>query len=214
MTVGATDLMLDEYVNVAHQQLSAGRRWSPRQAEILDGLQKVFLEDGFRHLTIGDLVERLRCSRRTLYSIAPSKEELVLIVVDRLFNHMGKQAYAEASACEDAGDAVAAYLNRSITTFRPVRAAFTEDVEAYMPTKQLYDRHLQIALDVLGDLVTSGIEDGSFRQFHAPLIAEILDACVDRIRRPDVLARAGTTWSQAIAEFSELIRNGLLVGRA
>ena len=83
-----------------------------------------------------------------------------------------------------------------------------------MPTKQLYDRHLQIALDVLGDLVTSGIEDGSFRQFHAPLIAEILDACVDRIRRPDVLARAGTTWSQAIAEFSELIRNGLLVGRA
>jgi hypothetical protein len=37
---------------------------------------------------------------------------------------------------------------------------------------------------------------------------------VDRIRRPDVLARAGTTWSQAIAEFSELIRNGLLVGRA
>ena len=42
-------------------------RFSPRQVEILDTLQALFLAEGFRHLTIGDLVDRLRCSRRTLY---------------------------------------------------------------------------------------------------------------------------------------------------
>jgi len=82
--------------------------------------------------------------------------------------------------------------------------------ESYLPTKHLYDRHLQIALEVLGNLVERGVRQGSFRDLHPRLVAEVLDAAGDRIRQPDVLARAGVTRSEAIAELSSLFRQGLI----
>ena len=193
----------------AHGHLATSRPWSPRQRELLDALEALFLGHGFRHLTIGDLVEQLSCSRRTLYSLAPSKEELVLVVIERFFNRMGVRARADASAHTDPGQAIAAYLAAGVTGFMSAQSAFTEDLESYLPTKQLYDRHLDIALRVLSQLVEAGIDAELFRSFHSPLIAEILDACVARIRKLAVLARAGVSSSQAIAEFSDLIRYGL-----
>ena len=186
------------------------RHWSPRQREIFDKLQELFLAEGFRHLTIADLVDRLHCSRRTLYSLAPSREELVLIVIERLLNQMGMEASARAAACSDPGDAIEAYLGSAVTTLRRAQPGFTQDLESYGPTKHLYDRHLRIALDVLGKLVDGGVSQGVFRPLHPPLIAEILDAAVERIRRPDVLERSGVSMGQAVAELSELIRHGLV----
>lgn len=46
-----------------------------RQEQVLDGLEEIFREEGFRRLTIGELATRLRCSRSTLYAMAPTKEE-------------------------------------------------------------------------------------------------------------------------------------------
>jgi AcrR family transcriptional regulator len=187
------------------------RYWSRRQSEILDALQALFLAEGFRRFTVADLVERLRCSRRTLYSLAPSREELVLVVIDRLLTQMGIEARAAIAAYDDPGDAIAVYLGTAVTTLRYAQPVFTEDLEAYLPTKHLYDRHLAIALRVLGGLVEDGVAAGIFRDLHPPLIAEILDAAVERIRRPDVLSRAGIASSEAIDELSSLIRKGLQV---
>ena len=186
------------------------RRWSPRQAEILDALEELLLREGFRHLTIADMVEHLHCSRRTLYSLAPSREELILVVVDRLFTHMGAAARARVAACRDPGDAVAAYMETSVTLLAGAHPAFFDDLESYMPTKHLYDRHLHYALGVLGGLIEDGMRKGVFRQLHPPIVAEILDAAVERIRNPEVLTRAGASWSQALATLSELVRHGLL----
>lgn len=193
---------------------SLHRKWSARQREIFDQLQELFLEEGFRHLTIADLVDRLRCSRRTLYSLAPSREELVVIVIDRLLNEMGTDAYARATACDDPGEAIEAYLGSAVTILSRARPVFTEDLESYGPTKHVYDHHLAIALGVLGRLVAEGVERGVFRPFHPPLVAEILDAAVARIRRPEVLVRCDVSAGQAVAELSELIRVGLVTDKA
>lgn len=188
-----------------------GRKaWSARQQEILDRLEKLFLVEGFQHLTVADMVEHLHCSRRTLYSLAPSREELVFVVIDRFLTNMGAAAQAKVAECTNPADAVAAYMGTSITRLATAHPVFFDDLESYLPTKHLYDRHLHYALGVLGGLIDEGMQIGMFRQFDAPVIAEILDAAVERIRHPDVLARAGVSWSQALTNLSELIRYGLL----
>jgi AcrR family transcriptional regulator len=173
-------------------------------------LEELFLEEGFTHLTIGDMVARLRCSRRTIYSVAPSREELILIVIDRLLNRMGVEANAIAAAHEDPGDAIEAYLGTGVTTLSRATPMFNQDIESYLPTRHLYDRHLNIALKVLGNLVEAGIAKGAFRPLHPALVAEILASMVDTIRRPEVLIRAEVSHSQALAEMSTLIRHGLV----
>ncbi len=203
------DITLD---NAGGRKARAGsqRTWSSRRHEIFSALQEVFLAEGFRHLTIADLVDRLHCSRRTLYNLAPSREELVLIVIDHLLNEMGIEAIARANACDDPGDAIEAYLGTGVATLRRADPAFIEDLETYGPTKHLFDRHLQLALAMLGKLVEDGMATGAFRPLTAPLIAEILDAAVERINRPEVLQRSGVSLSQATSELSELIRHGLV----
>jgi AcrR family transcriptional regulator len=186
------------------------RRWSARQRELFDHCEALFLDEGFKQLTIGDLADRLHCSRRTLYTLAPSREELILIVIDRLLKRVDATARSLAEACDDPADAIAAYLEAGVNSLRGARPAFNEDVETYMPTKQLYDRHLRAALDVISGLVATGIENGAFRSFHPALVAEIFDAAVERIRRPDVLARAGVSIDQAVEELGSLLRGGLV----
>ncbi|MGH3629028.1 MAG: TetR/AcrR family transcriptional regulator [Sciscionella sp.] len=196
---------------VREQGASTGeRRWSPRQRQLFNEFEALFLEEGFRHLTIADLADRLHCSRRTLYTLAPSREELVLIVIDRLLNRIGANARRVADSCSDPGDAIAAYLEAGVTSLRGARPAFNDDVESYGPTKQLYNRHLRTALDVLASFVDRGIQQGVFRQLNASLVAEILDASVGRIRRQDVLDRTGVSLTEAVEELTSLIRTGLV----
>ena len=206
---------MNETMSISESHLM-GRRpggrkaWSARQQDILDALEKLFLAEGFQHLTVADMVEHLRCSRRTLYSLAPSREELVFVVIDRFLTNMGSAAQAKVDACANPADAVAAYMGTSITQLASAHPVFFDDLESYLPTKHLYDRHVHYALGVLGGLIDEGMQRGMFRHLDAAVIAEIVDAAVERIRRPDVLARAGVSWSQALTNLSELLRYGLL----
>lgn len=186
------------------------RGYTDRQHELLDTLESVFLEEGFSHLTIGEMVARMRCSRRTIYSLAPSREELIVIVVDRLLKRLGLEASAAAVAQSDPWQAIEAYLERGVTTLARATPAFNEDVESYLPTRHLYASHLNVALKVLSDLVAAGVASGVFREVHPPLIAEILAYAAERIRRPEVLERSGVSGQEALLEFGTLIRNGLL----
>lgn len=200
-------------VETAVTSVREGRRsrgYTDRQSQLLDSLEDLFLEEGFTHLTIGEMVARLRCSRRTIYSVAPSREELILIVIDRLLNRMGVEANAVAASHDDPGDAIEAYLQTGVTTLGRATQAFNEDIESYLPTRHLYDRHLNIALKVLGDLVEAGVAKGVFRPIHPAVVAEILAAAVECIRKPEVLRRADVTHAEALADMSVLFRHGLV----
>ena len=189
----------------------SGRRgYTDRQHQLLDELESVFLAEGFLHLTIGEMVARMRCSRRTIYSLAPSREELILVVVDRLLKRLGVEASAAADAQTDPWAAIEAYLERGVTTLARATPAFNEDVDSYLPTRHLYASHLNVALKVLGERIAAGVSSGFFRDVHPPLIAEILAYAAERIRRPEVLERSGLSGREALIEFGTLIRNGLL----
>jgi AcrR family transcriptional regulator len=185
-------------------------RWSPRQVALLDDLEAVFTSEGFRHLTIGDMAARTKSSRRTLYSVASTKEELVLVVVDRFFNHMGKDARQRADQVDDIKDKVEAYFSASVERNASVSAAFTEDIERYLPTKQLYDHHQAIAVDALEAMFRTAMDGGAMRSGSPALLAEIIDAVIKRLRDSETLARIGATRSEVLKTFGQLCREGLV----
>ena len=55
------------------------------EEQFLNGLTDLFLAEGVRNLTVGDIVERMHCSRRRLYGVAWTKEEIFCAMVDRFF---------------------------------------------------------------------------------------------------------------------------------
>ena len=62
-----------------------------RHLEVMDELE-IMLDQGKSFSTMSDLAKKLKISLRTLYEIAPSKEELIVTTVDRVLKKHGKIA--------------------------------------------------------------------------------------------------------------------------
>lgn len=69
-------------------------------------------------------------SRSTLYRLAAGKQELAELVIDRMFNRMGKRARTELEAQADPAAKVAAYLGAGTASVRAGSLEFSRDLEA------------------------------------------------------------------------------------
>ncbi len=188
----------------------ASRAWSRRQQEIIGELETIFLAEGFRHLTVGHLAERLRCSRRTIYGLTTSKEQLVALVVDRLFNRMGQEAHDLVREQSEPQQRIEAYLSVAVKWSRTASPVFLRDMQTHLPTKQVYDRHQQIAIRILQGFIEEGVQSGVFRPVHSFLVAQILDAAITRLREQQLLTQADMSHSAAVEELSQLLHRGLM----
>jgi len=189
--------------------LSAGRRFSQRQEGILNGLEEIFFREGFRRLTIQQLAARLRCSRRTLYDLAPSKDELVLLVIDRLLQRIGRQATAQARMNDDPLARLRAYMSTASAALSPGTQAFSVDVAATPGAHRLFQAHYWFATSVCAGLIQDGIDCGVFRQMDARLAAELLYAGLDRLQDPEVIRVTRHTNAEAIRQVFDVVLFGL-----
>ncbi|MER6173985.1 TetR/AcrR family transcriptional regulator [Streptosporangium sp. NPDC001681] len=182
---------------------------SARQADVLNALQEVFLAEGFRHLTIGDMAGLAHTSRRTLYQLGQSKEEVVVGVIDRFFNGMGKDALRRAQDAARVHDQIEAYLSASVERNRRASRQFIHDVENYAPTRHVYDRHQEIAIRELESIVRKAMQRGEVTEGTPALWAEMLGAVIRRLRDPEVLDRVGASRGDALELFGHFCRRGL-----
>ncbi|AHK31864.1 hypothetical protein OPAG_05199 [Rhodococcus opacus PD630] len=190
--------------------LDIRERWTTRQVALLNDLESLFLAEGFRHLTISEMASRSHSSRRTLYTVAASKEELVLVVVDRFYNRMGKEARSRASKVDDVHDKIQAYLSASVDRNMNISPTFLRDVEEYLPTRHLYDRHQDMAVSALEEMIRTAMDTGELRSGSPALIAEIIDAVIKRLRDPEILAKIGASKSDVMKAFAQLCREGIV----
>lgn len=192
--------------------LSQGRLFSKRQEALLGDMEEIFLREGYRALTVEQLVGRLHCSRSTLYELAPSKDELVLLVLDRLLQRIGRQAMAQAHQNDDPLLRVYSYMSTASVALSSGSQAFSVDVAAHPGASRLFQQHYRFATSVCARLIQDGIDQGVFRDMDARLAAEVLYASLERITDPDVLRLTEHTGAEAIQQVFDLFVFGLSEG--
>ncbi|WP_270889478.1 TetR/AcrR family transcriptional regulator [Pedococcus sp. 5OH_020] len=72
-----------------------------RRNELLSALEDMLLSEGFRALTMDDMARRLHCSTATLYSVATSKEQLVMALTKDFFRQATEEIETSVAAVED-----------------------------------------------------------------------------------------------------------------
>ncbi len=176
----------------------------PRQKEILDQLETMFLERGFASFTVGELAAELGCSRRTLYEIAPSKEELVLTVLDRFLHRVGRTALAAIDDSDSASERIRSYFHGGAEILRQT-ITFAEDVAEEPAAARLIDRHFRYVGAVVEDLVRRGVAAGEFRSVNPALVSAALTGATLHLSQPDVRADLGVADVEASDEVLDLI---------
>lgn len=179
-----------------------------RHREVLDGLAQLLVDGELGTLTIGDLANRLGCSRRTLYELAPSKEQLFLLVLDRLMHRIGRTAIAAVDADEPASVQLRQFATASLM-YSFGSDAF-DDVGEFPGARRAIDRHYRFATGVIERIVAGGIDRGEFRPMNPSVAAVVILASAVHLARPDVLEDLGLPLDDAVAQMLDITVAGLL----
>jgi AcrR family transcriptional regulator len=184
------------------------RALTARQSELLDQLGGVF-DGGFADLTMAGLAARLNCSLRTLYELAPSRDELVLVVVDRNLWRIGRTA---ANAIDpDMGplDALRAYLRAATEAVSGTTQAFARDLAAVPAAQRLNDDHSAYLIAVAQSLLDLAVERGDIDPIDTAALARVMAGVGRDFSKPEVLATLRSSPKDAADAVVDILLAGL-----
>jgi AcrR family transcriptional regulator len=191
-----------------NSQLNGTRQ--ARRAELLGGLEDIILSEGFLGLSMDDFAARLRCSKSTLYRLAPSKEELVLAVARHFFSRAAERIEAEVARAAEPTARVAAYLASVGREMNRGSRAFHEQMASEALTADLYRNNSHFAASRVRQLIHDGVQCGAFRIANVELAGQAVAVLLDAIHVGYFASLAGGNPADAHAEFSSLLLFGLL----
>ena len=181
-----------------------------RRRELLKTLERIMLQEGFSDWRIGTLASRLKCSRSTIYALAPRKEELVFQLVNNVRLEARLAAGVESAKQESPADAITAYLDvmREVTDRGSQR--FWDDVAADPAVSRLFGDEEDWGVLVLKNYVENGIASGLFRPVNADFVARLIWHSGPYTRDPAVLREAGLSAGEALGELKQLFLHGIV----
>ena len=179
-----------------------------REREILDELGKIF-DRGFAYLTMAELAKSMNCSMTTLYNLAPSRNELVLLVVDRNVRSIGRVAHAALNDDMTALEAVRAYLRAANSAIENMTEEFASDIAAMASGSELNDLHSRYLIDVTRCLLDLAVEQGEIEAVDTAAVAQMTGSLGGTFVRPDVMAQLTTSPQMAANSMVEIVLAGL-----
>ena len=114
--------------------------YTKRQIEIMDALEAM-LQKGVPDLTMSEFAKKLKISLRTLYEIAPSKDELILMTMNNILVKLGKLAIDSVANINSPIKKLEKYLFTVNQAVGPKFDTFVKDIENIKGSQKMADYH-------------------------------------------------------------------------
>ena len=126
--------------NIQNSTLEPLEPLTKKHKEIIGTLEKM-LEKGIPELTMSELASKLKISLRTLYEIAPSKDQLITMTVDNILKKLGKSALEQVSKIESPIDKLDTYLSIVNQAVGPKFDAYIKGLGKINGSSEMIDYH-------------------------------------------------------------------------
>ena len=126
--------------NIQNSTLEPLEPLTKKHKEIIGTLEKM-LEKGIPELTMSELASKLKISLRTLYEIAPSKDQLITMTVDNILKKLSKSALEQVSKIESPIDKLDTYLSIVNQAVGPKFDAYIKGLEKINGSYEMIDYH-------------------------------------------------------------------------
>lgn len=183
---------------------------APKTEELLDRLEDIFVREGFRRVTIGELATRLRCSRRSLYEQAPGKNDLFVLVLDRILRRIDASGRAAAAATASFEERITAFIEPGIAELAGASHAFFADIASLPAARSRLAAHQENRKEQLEKLLASGMRSRAFRKVHPAVAARAMVAAYRAVTDATFLAGVDVTSAEATREVESLFLHGIL----
>ncbi|MGH0037486.1 MAG: TetR/AcrR family transcriptional regulator [Myxococcota bacterium] len=191
----------------------AERQLSARQVELLDELEEKLRRESLAELTMAEIASLVGCSLRTLYGIAPSKDELLLTVLDRRLRRIGRAAVECLDETLPPLDALRAYLKATNEAVQPEAVTLSADLAKVTGTSRLISAHEAYLTAVAQSLLDRAVAEGQIAAVDTAAVAHVLGGLGREFARPEVAEIARASPKETADGIAELILQGLLATR-
>ena len=144
-----------------------------RHLEVMDELESM-LDKGKSFSTMSDLAKQLKISLRTLYEIAPSKEELIVTTVDRVLKKHGKIAIDAMNAHSSPIKKLESFLTVANQAVGPRFERFTLSLSSLSSSKAMVDYHEQYITDLIKNLLDEARVKNEIKEIDTQATALLL----------------------------------------
>lgn len=172
---------------------------------LLERLIELYLAEGFLAFGIGDLAERLHCSRSSLYLVAPSKEQIIQTAVHRYFRRAAERIEARVAAEPDTGLRLRVYLAAVSDELAPASERFHADLASYAPARALYEQNTRSAAQRVQDIVAAGVRAGTLRPVNATFVGAAVAEVMAAVQAGRIEAATGLDDAAAYRALSDMV---------
>lgn len=188
------------------------RRLTARQKELLDHLEELVTRKGVAERTMADIAAAVNCSLRTLYAIAPSKEELVLAIVDRRLRRVGRTAIESLDASLSGLEALRIYLHEANQAVQPEAIAFAAELATLPGAMRLLDAHEGYVIAVAQSLLDRAVSGGEISPVDTASLAHVLGGLGREFARAEVAEALSASPKATADAITDIILRGLTRG--
>ncbi|MEM1245840.1 MAG: TetR/AcrR family transcriptional regulator [Acidobacteriota bacterium] len=180
-----------------------------RQREILDILEELVLREELTELTMAQIASRASCSLRTLYGICPSRDELLLTVLDRRLHKIGRQGITGVDRSLPGLEAARRYLHAVNHAVQPSTSALSRQFARIEGAKPLLDSHESYVIAVTKGLLDRAQSEGTIGAVDTQAVASVLGKMGREFGRADTDLELSASPTETANALTDIVLAGL-----
>ena len=184
------------------------RIYTKRHNEIIDALE-VLLESGVPNLTMSEIAKKLKISLRTLYEIAPSRDELILMTMDNILKKLGKFAMDSVSEIHSPVEKLEEYLMIVNQAVGPKFDRFLKDMEKINGSKMTADYHENFIKNFIKELLEQAIMKKEIKAIDVKAFAILLGGIGREFFKEENKRSINFSPEEAANSITSIILNGI-----
>ncbi|MDB9907268.1 TetR/AcrR family transcriptional regulator [Gammaproteobacteria bacterium] len=187
---------------------SSPRNLGKRHMEVMDDLEKM-LDQGESFSTMSELAKTLKISLRTLYEIAPSKEELIVATVDRVLKKHGKIAMDAIKIHSSPIKKLESFLAVANQAVGPRLEKFTLPLANLSTSQSMVNYHEQYITDFIKSLLDEAKSQKEIKDIDTQATAILLGGLGRYFQAKKLLKDLEQTPEQTSNFLTAIILNGI-----
>lgn len=180
------------------------------RARLREAGLELFRREGL-HFTMQQAAQAIHISKKTIYCVYASKEELLLDMVDEAFAsiHRRKQAILDGpGTLEEKIRSVIIALPESYSAMDLQQLELLD--ERYPRVAQRVRQHLETGWEPTLALLEQAMEQGLMRRVSLPVLQGMISAAIEHFLANRSLEAQGISYTQALEEMISIILEGVL----
>ena len=182
--------------------------YTKRQIEIMDALEAM-LQKGVPNLTMSEFAKKLKISLRTLYEIAPSKDQLILMTMNNILVKLGKLAIDSVANINSPIKKLEKYLFIVNQAVGPKFDTFVKDIENIKGSQKMADYHENFIKNYTKNLLKESILKKEIKSIDVSAFAILLGGIGREFLKEENKKTINMSPEESANSITKIILNGI-----